>query len=94
MTNQESGPTDKNASRFFCEGLTKIYRGRKVVNEVELAVTQGEIVGLLGPNGAGKTTTFYMMVGLIPPYEGTVHLDNQNLTNTPMYRRHVWGSDI
>ena len=87
MTNQESGPTDKNASRFFCEGLTKIYRRRKVVNEVELAVTQGEIVGLLGPNGAGKTTTFYMMVGLIPPYEGTVHLDNQNLTNTPMYQR-------
>ncbi len=74
MTNQElGGPTDKNASRFFSEGLTKIYRGRKVVNEVGLAVTQGEIVGLLGPNGAGKTTTFYMMVGLIPPYE-----DQQN----------------
>jgi len=87
VTNQESGPIDGNASRLFGEGLTKIYRGRKVVNEVGLAVTQGEIVGLLGPNGAGKTTTFYMMVGLIPPYEGTVHLDNENLTNTPMYKR-------
>ena len=84
MTNQKSGPIDENASRLFGEGLTKIYRGRKVVNEVGLAVTQGEIVGLLGPNGAGKTTTFYMMVGLIPPYEGTVHLDNEN---TPMYKR-------
>ena len=87
VTNQKSGPTDGNASRFFWKGLTKIYRGRKVVNEVGLAVTQGEIVGLLGPNGAGKTTTFYMMVGLIPPYEGTVYLDDQNLTNTPMYQR-------
>ena len=87
VTNQKSGPTDGNASRFFGKGLTKIYRGRKVVNEVGLAVTQGEIVGLLGPNGAGKTTTFYMMVGLIPPYEGTVHLDDQSLTNTPMYQR-------
>ena len=87
MTNQKSGPTDGNASRFFGKGLTKIYRGPKVVNEVGLAVTQGEIVGLLGPNGAGKTTTFYMMVGLISPYEGTVHLDDQSLTNTPMYQR-------
>ena len=87
VTNQELGPTDGNASRFFGKGLTKIYRGRKVVNEVGLAVTQGEIVGLLGPNGAGKTTTFYMMVGLIPPYEGTVYLDDQSLTNTPMYQR-------
>ena len=87
VTNQKSGPTDGNASRFFGKGLTKIYRGRKVVNEVGLAVTQGEIVGLLGPNGAGKTTTFYMMVGLISPYEGTVHLDDQSLTNTPMYQR-------
>ncbi len=74
-------------SRFWGEGLTKIYRRRRVVNDVDLAVSQGEIVGLLGPNGAGKTTTFYMMVGLIPPYEGTVHLDGENLTDTPMYKR-------
>lgn len=74
-------------SRFWAEGLSKIYRGRKVVNAVDIAVEQGEIVGLLGPNGAGKTTTFYMMVGLIPPFEGTVHLDDENLTRTPMYQR-------
>jgi lipopolysaccharide export system ATP-binding protein len=74
-------------SRLWAKGLTKIYRNRKVVNDVDLSVTQGEIVGLLGPNGAGKTTTFYMMVGLIPPDRGTVHLDDDNLTGTPMFRR-------
>jgi lipopolysaccharide export system ATP-binding protein len=74
-------------SRFSGEGLTKIYRRRTVVNEVDIAVSQGEIVGLLGPNGAGKTTTFYMMVGLIPPNSGTVHLDGDDLTTTPMYQR-------
>ena len=74
-------------SRLSGKGLTKIYRRRKVVNEVDLTVRQGEIVGLLGPNGAGKTTTFYMMVGLIPPHSGTVHLDGADLTKTAMYRR-------
>jgi lipopolysaccharide export system ATP-binding protein len=76
-----------NGSRLYGEGLTKIYRGRRVVDQVELSVTQGEIVGLLGPNGAGKTTTFYMMVGLIPPAEGRVFLDGDELTGTPMYKR-------
>ena len=76
-----------SASRLWAEGLTKSYRGRNVVNHVDIEVRQGEIVGLLGPNGAGKTTTFYMMVGLIPPGEGTVHLDDEDLTRTPMYRR-------
>lgn len=69
------------------EGLTKVYQGRKVVNEVHVEVNQGEIVGLLGPNGAGKTTTFYMIVGLIPPNEGTVFLDEADLTRVPMYKR-------
>jgi lipopolysaccharide export system ATP-binding protein len=77
----------ENGSRLWAEGLTKIYRGRPVVNDVDIEVTQGEIVGLLGPNGAGKTTTFYMMVGLIPPATGTVHLDDEELTRTPMYQR-------
>jgi len=77
----------ETVSRFSGEGLTKIYRKRTVVNDVDIAVSQGEIVGLLGPNGAGKTTTFYMMVGLIPPHSGTVHLDGDDLTKTPMYRR-------
>lgn len=78
---------ETGGSRLWAEGLTKIYRTRKVVNEVDIAVEQGEIVGLLGPNGAGKTTTFYMMVGLIAPFAGTVHLDGEDLTRTPMYRR-------
>ncbi|HYC52610.1 MAG TPA: LPS export ABC transporter ATP-binding protein [Gemmatimonadaceae bacterium] len=68
-------------------GLVKMYRRRKVVNDVALRLQQGEIVGLLGPNGAGKTTTFYMIVGLIPPMSGQIVLDGQDITNTPMYRR-------
>ena len=78
---------DMNGSRLYAEGLTKVYRRRKVVDEVDISVQQGEIVGLLGPNGAGKTTTFYMMVGLIPPAEGRVYLDGDDLTGTPMYKR-------
>ncbi|MBI4539455.1 MAG: LPS export ABC transporter ATP-binding protein [Gemmatimonadetes bacterium] len=74
-------------SRLRAEGLTKIYRRRKVVNEVNLGVRQGEIVGLLGPNGAGKTTTFYMIVGLISPNEGCVYLDGRELAGVPMYER-------
>lgn len=74
-------------SVFRGEGLTKIYQRRKVVNEVDIQVRQGEIVGLLGPNGAGKTTTFYMMVGLIPPHSGKVYLDGKDLTRVPMYKR-------
>ena len=68
-------------------GLVKMYRRRKVVNDVALRLQQGEIVGLLGPNGAGKTTTFYMIVGLIPPMSGRIALDGQDITSMPMYRR-------
>jgi lipopolysaccharide export system ATP-binding protein len=74
-------------SRFRGEGLTKSYQRRKVVNDVSLEVTQGEIVGLLGPNGAGKTTSFYMMVGLVAPDSGQVFLDDRRLTRVPMYKR-------
>ncbi len=69
------------------EGLTKIYRGRKVVNNVALQLRQGEIVGLLGPNGAGKTTTFYMIVGLIQPDSGRILIDGQDISKLPMYER-------
>ncbi|MEE8520508.1 MAG: LPS export ABC transporter ATP-binding protein [Gemmatimonadota bacterium] len=69
------------------QALVKIYKKRKVVNEVDLDLRQGEIVGLLGPNGAGKTTTFYMIVGLIPPDAGKVYLDGKDLTRTAMYKR-------
>lgn len=74
-------------SRFYARGLTKVYRKRTVVRNVDISVEQGEIVGLLGPNGAGKTTTFYMMVGLIPPNAGKVFLDDRELTEVPMYQR-------
>ena len=69
------------------KGLVKMYRRRTVVSDVALRLQQGEIVGLLGPNGAGKTTTFYMIVGLIPPMSGHIHLDGQDITSMPMYRR-------
>ena len=77
----------KNGSTLKATGMVKAYRKRKVVNEVNIKVSQGEIVGLLGPNGAGKTTTFYMIVGLISPDQGRVHLDNEELTKVPMYQR-------
>ncbi len=67
--------------------LVKRYHSRTVVNHVSIEVNQGEIVGLLGPNGAGKTTTFYQVVGLIKPDEGDVFLNEQNITDLPMYKR-------
>ena len=67
--------------------IEKAYKGRKVVKGISLEVSQGEIVGLLGPNGAGKTTSFYMIVGLIKPNNGTIFLDDQEITKFPMYRR-------
>lgn len=67
--------------------LTKSYRGRKIVDNVDLEIEQGEVVGLLGPNGAGKTTTFYMLVGLARPDAGRVLLDGEDITDLPMYLR-------
>ncbi|HWV73720.1 MAG TPA: LPS export ABC transporter ATP-binding protein [Pseudosphingobacterium sp.] len=69
------------------EHLVKKYKQRTVVNDVSFHVEQGEIVGLLGPNGAGKTTSFYMIVGLIKPNSGNVFLEEQDITEDPMYRR-------
>lgn len=69
------------------ESLIKSYGGRRVVDNVNLEVKRGEIVGLLGPNGAGKTTTFYMVVGLIPPDSGRILFDSREITGMPMYRR-------
>ncbi len=77
----------ENAKRLGAERLVKVYSRRRVVNEISLEVTKGEIVGLLGPNGAGKTTTFYMVVGLIRPNAGTIRLQEQDITRLPMYRR-------
>ncbi len=69
------------------EKISKIYSGRKVVSEVSISVSQGEIVGLLGPNGAGKTTSFYMIVGMVRPDFGQIFLDDVEMTEKPMYRR-------
>ena len=69
------------------EKIVKKYRQRTVVNEVSVEVKQGEIVGLLGPNGAGKTTSFYIIVGLIKPFSGKVYLDDDEITEEPMYKR-------
>ncbi len=74
-------------SRLQAFGLSKSYRGRKVVAEVSLELRQGEVVGLLGPNGAGKTTTFYMIVGLIAPDSGQIFLNGDQITSLPMYQR-------
>ncbi|MEO8028355.1 MAG: LPS export ABC transporter ATP-binding protein [Bryobacteraceae bacterium] len=67
--------------------ITKSYRGRKVVDNVSVSVKEGEVVGLLGPNGAGKTTSFYMIVGLIAPDSGRILLDDDDITDLPMYQR-------
>ncbi len=72
---------------LYLKELIKSYSGRRVVNSVSLNVTSGEVVGLLGPNGAGKTTTFYMCIGLVRPDGGQVLLDDENITNYPMYQR-------
>ena len=67
--------------------LVKIYKGKRVVDQVDITLNRKEIVGLLGPNGAGKTTTFYMVIGLTRPDEGRVFLDGQDITEDPMYLR-------
>ncbi|HVF97484.1 MAG TPA: LPS export ABC transporter ATP-binding protein [Flavisolibacter sp.] len=75
------------STRIHTSNLVKRYGKRTVVNNASVEVKQGEIVGLLGPNGAGKTTTFYMVVGLIKPDEGTVYLNNDDITKLAMYKR-------
>ena len=72
---------------LIAKGLTKSYKGRKVVSGVTIGVRAGEAVGLLGPNGAGKTTCFYMVTGLVPVDEGTIEIDGFDVTSMPMYRR-------
>ena len=90
----EAAPPDDTEVRLApsgsvleASGLVKMYRRRRVVNDVALRLQQGEIVGLLGPNGAGKTTTFYMIVGLIQPLAGRIKLDGKDITSMPMYKR-------
>jgi lipopolysaccharide export system ATP-binding protein len=73
------------------KGLSKSYDGRQVVKGVDILVKRQEIVGLLGPNGAGKTTTFYMIVGIIPPEDGKIIFDNNDITNLPIHDRARYG---
>ena len=71
--------------------LVKAYRGRRVVDGVSLRIEEGEVVGLLGPNGAGKTTSFYMIIGMIKPEGGSVHINGRDITALPMYQRAIMG---
>ncbi|MES1025669.1 LPS export ABC transporter ATP-binding protein [Gloeocapsa sp. BRSZ] len=73
--------------KIVLENIHKSYGKRVIVNRVSISVAQGEVVGLLGPNGAGKTTTFYIATGLEKPNEGTVWLDDRNITALPMHQR-------
>ena len=77
----------KNKKSLSAKGLHKQYGSRMVVNDVDISVNQKEVVGLLGPNGAGKTTTFYMITGMVKPTKGNIYLDDDDITNDPMYRR-------
>ena len=69
------------------KNLIKKYDERTVVDNIDIELNRGEVVGLLGPNGAGKTTTFYMLTGMVKPFSGNIYLDNDNVTNLPMYKR-------
>jgi len=80
-----------NSHQLRATGLQKSYKGRRVVNDVAVQVKSGQVVGLLGPNGAGKTTSFYMVVGLVKPEHGQVFLDEQEMTDWPMYQRAAAG---
>jgi len=76
-----------DGSLLRVEHVVKIYRGRRVVNDVSIHLRKGEVVGLLGPNGAGKTTTFYMVIGLVRPDGGRISLKGRDITHLPIYKR-------
>ncbi len=71
--------------------LVKIFKKRRVVKDISFNIHEGEVVGLLGPNGAGKTTSFYMIVGFIKADEGTIRLNEEDITHVPMFRRALMG---
>ena len=74
-------------SKLEATNLKKSYQGRHAVKGISVRVSQGQVIGLLGPNGAGKTTAFYMIVGVLRPDEGSIHLDGRNITGFPMHKR-------
>lgn len=69
------------------ENIKKSYSKRLVVNDVSMKVSRGEIVGLLGPNGAGKTTSFYIIAGIIKADDGRIKIDDEDITDLPIYLR-------
>lgn len=79
--------SQENAQILACSGIRKVYRGRAVVDGVNLKLRQGEVTGLLGPNGAGKTTSFYIIVGFITADAGNVTLNDEDISSLPMYKR-------
>ncbi|MBN2829270.1 MAG: ATP-binding cassette domain-containing protein, partial [Candidatus Cloacimonetes bacterium] len=78
---------EQEKNNIRADKLVKIYGKRRVVNELSLNITQGEVVGVLGPNGAGKTTSFYMIIGLTKPNEGKVWFNETEITRMPMFKR-------
>ncbi|MBQ9652198.1 MAG: LPS export ABC transporter ATP-binding protein [Prevotella sp.] len=84
---EENKQQNSGGTVLRTEGLVKIYGKRTVANGVSINVRQGEIVGLLGPNGAGKTTSFYMTTGLVIPNAGHVYLNDEEITDYPVYKR-------
>lgn len=87
MTLAKRKPKMDEAKKLIVTGLSKAYKKKVVVKHVSLEVSSGQIVGLLGPNGAGKTTSFYMIVGLVPNDEGSIVLNNEDVTLAPMHER-------
>ena len=83
----DTGTRRSSPTLLEAQGLMKTYAGRTVVNNVNLTVREGEIVGLLGPNGAGKTTSFYMIAGLIPADAGVVSFSGNDISTLPMHKR-------
>jgi lipopolysaccharide export system ATP-binding protein len=74
-------------NKLTIQNISKKFKQRQVVSSVSFAIQSGQVVGLLGPNGAGKTTSFYMVVGLLPPDQGEIYLNDQSISRYPMYQR-------
>ncbi len=91
MIAPDTQATQPAGSRLEAARLAKTYGTRRVVDDVHLSVSAGEVVGLLGPNGAGKTTTFYMVVGLVRADEGEIHIDGEPVHGLPIHRRSRMG---
>lgn len=87
MTFDTDAPAKTPDQGLVVQGLRKSYKSKVVIRDVNLSLSQGEVVALLGPNGCGKTTTFYSIAGLVPVDGGKVSMEGQDVTYLPMYRR-------